>query len=382
VPAKSSGVERLGAASGRRIAAIALVGVSLLAARDAAADYKDSYKKGLDAVEGAKWAAVEGFMREAIQEKPTEGEAIRLYGQRFETYLPHYYLGLALFQKGDCDGAVKSWDTSEAQGAVRKASQYKVLTKNKADCQVRLAKAPTPAPKAPAGPDPAAVAAASRAADAELARAEEASRAVAGLQTDPLLAPAWSQEAGLGPAQTRAAETLATARTRLDSGKRKPDLAQLGEAKELAANAASHFEAIRSTAQTRQAALRAEKARADAQPPRSTPTPLPLTPAGGAPGSVPADLKDGARAFFAGEYGRAIELLKGADRTQGRVAAQAFAIRAAARYALFILGGNKDQELLRGAEADVKANRQADAKFQPDSQAFSPRFVEFYRATR
>jgi hypothetical protein len=375
VAARSGGVERLGAASGRRIAAIALVGVSLLAARDAGADYKESYREGLKAVEGSQWAAVEGFMRQAIQEKPAEGESIRLYGQRFETYFPHYYLGLALFQKGDCEGAVKSWDTSEAQGAIRKAGQYKTLTKNKGDCQARLAKAPTPAPKAPAGPDPAAVATASRAADAELARAEEASRAVASLQADPVLAPVWGQEAGLGPAQTRAAEALATARTKLDSGKKKPDLAQLGEAKELAATAASHFDAIRSTAQTRQAALRAEKTRADEKV-------LPVKPVASAQGGVPADVTAGARAFFSGDYGRAIDLLKGADRVQGRVGAHALAIRAAARYALYILGGDKEPELRRGAESDVRANRQADPAFRLDAQAFSPRFVEFYKATR
>jgi hypothetical protein len=381
VSAQNGAGDRGVAARGAWVATVALASVLCLCARDARADYKETYKKGLEAVERSQWAAAEGFMREAIKERPAEGESIRLYGQRFETYLPQYYLGLALFQKGDCEGAVKAWETSEAQGAIRKASQYKSLTKNRGECQVRLAKAPTPTPKAPVGPDPAAVAAATRGAEAEITRAEEASRAAATLQADPLLAPVWSQEAGLGPAQGRAAEALTTARARLDSGKKKPDLAQLGEAKDLAANAASQFDAIRSTAQTRQAALRAEKARADAQP-RSTPTPLPLTPAGGAPGGVPADLTAGARAFFGGEYGRAIDLLKGADRAQGRVGAHALAIRAAARYALYILDGNKDEELRRGAESDVRANRRVDPAFRLDPQAFSPRFVEFYRATR
>ncbi len=149
------------------------------------ADYKESYKKGLEAVESKKWTEAARLMQEAIAEKPKEGESIRLYGQRFETYLPHYYLGLSFYGAGNCELAVKAFQESESQGRHREVGQeYKTLTKDRDACEVQLAKAgpkppattPTPAATTkPSGPDAAAVAQATRDAEAEIKRAEELS---------------------------------------------------------------------------------------------------------------------------------------------------------------------------------------------------------------
>ena len=211
----------------------------------ASADYKDSYKQGIEAIEKSKWADAARLMQEAIASKSAEGETVRFYGQRFETYLPHFYLGLALFNSGDCVGALRSWATSESQGAVRKSEQYRTLTKNRSGCEAKATTPPKPTPAAPAtpttpppGPDPAAVAQATQAAESALKRADDAARAVAALQGDPLLGPVWSQDAALGSAQERAKEALASARVKLEAGRKKPDLAQLGEAREGADRAA------------------------------------------------------------------------------------------------------------------------------------------------
>ena len=103
----------------RSILAGALPWALLASATLARADYQNAYKKGLDAVQRRAWADAAREMRAALGEQPTEGEQIKLYGMRFETYLPHYYLGLAHFGAGDCSQALRAWSDSESQGAVK-----------------------------------------------------------------------------------------------------------------------------------------------------------------------------------------------------------------------------------------------------------------------
>ena len=361
----------------RAVATAALALSSIVtSARSAAADYKDSYKQGVEAIEKSRWADAARLMQQAIAGKSAEGETIRFYGQRFEPYLPHFYLGLALFNSGDCVGALRSWAISESQGAVRKAEQYRTLTKSRSACEAKATPAkPTPAPPPP-GPDPAALAQATQAAEAALKRADDASRAVAALQGDPLLSPGWSQDASLGPAQERAREALAAARTKLEAGRKKPDLAQIAEARETADRAAQQLEAVNAQATRRRADLAAAQ--------KATPTaPAPPTPTAAATKAPPPpELLAGARAFFGAQYQQAVALLAGADGLGGRAGAHGLVLRAAARHALYLLGGERDQSLLSSAQADARASRRLDPGVAPDPQAFSPRFVEFFKKSR
>lgn len=355
---------------------LAPAALSLLAlpgvARQASADYKDSYKQGVEAVEKSKWADAARLMQEAIASKPTEGETIRFYGQRFEPYLPHFYLGLALFNTGDCPGALRSWATSEGQGAVRKTEQYRTLVKDKGACEAKPAPKPTPPPPLP-GPDPAAVAQATQAAEAALKRADDAMRAATALSSDPVLVPLWGQDAALGPTQERAREALASARAKLEAARRKPDIGLLGEAREAADRAAQQLDGVTSYA-TRK---RAEPAPA----PKPTPSPAGPTPS---PTRAPApdELRAGARAFFAAQYPQTVALLAGADALPGRAGAQGLMLRAAARHALYLIGGEKDPSLLASAQADARASKRLDPQAGPDPQAFSPRFVELFKQSR
>lgn len=343
-------------------------------ARLASADYKDGYKQGVEAVEKSKWADAARLMQEAIASRPTEGETIRFYGQRFETYLPHFYLGLALFNSGDCPGALRSWAISEAQGAVRKTDQYRTLVKNKGVCEAKSAPPkPTPPPSLP-GPDPAAVAQATQAAEAALKRADDAMRAVIALSGDPVLAPLWSQDGALGPTQERAREALASARAKLEAARRKPDLGPLGEAREAADRAAQQLDGVMSHATRR---------RAEATPaPKPTPSPstVPTAPPTRAP--APDELRAGARAFFAAQYPQTVALLAGADALPGKAGAQGLMLRAAARHALYLIGGEKDQGLLASSQADARACKKLDPQASPDPQAFSPPFVELFKQSR
>jgi hypothetical protein len=315
-------------------------------------------------------------MREALAEQPREGEQVKLYGMRFEAYLPHYYLGLALFNAGDCEGALASWNTSETQGAVKGANQYKTLLKNRQACQGKVVKA-KPSEKPPPGPDPAAVAQAEKAAEAEITRAEEASRALASLAVTPELSRGWSADAALGGGERAARELLDSARGRVETGRKKPDLALLAEAKDLATRAAQQLETVRTLAVTRrEAALRA--ATLSRKSPESLPSPEVRPSAASAPS---AELVAGAQAYFSGDYQRASDLLARLSPAPGRTGAQALLLRGAARYALFLVGGEQDESLRAAAQGDVKACHKLDPALEPHRDFFSPRFRDFFSAT-
>jgi tetratricopeptide (TPR) repeat protein len=349
----------------------------LLAAAEAHADYKDSYRKGMEALDRKRWDEVARYMREAIGENPTEGERIKLYGLRFETYLPHFYLGAAYLNLGNCDSATKSFETSRSQGAIRNHPKWPELLDGMKSCE-GSAPAPKPPPTTTTlttttttkpGPDAAQVAQAVQSAEGAVSAAEEAGRAVAQLAADPRLSPIWSREPDLGRAEAEGRETLATARAKLDAGRRSSDLALLGEAREQATRAKERLERVRPAAERRRESLQ--------------PTPMtPSTTLKAAPseGVTPSDLMAGAQAYFAGRYEEAVRLLEPAVGLKGRAGVQARLLRAAGRYALFRAGGEKDVVLRRQAADDVAASRRADPSLVPDSAAFSPQFLDFFRS--
>lgn len=363
----------------RAVRQISMAGaVALFALAGAAplrADYKESYRKGMEAKDRGNWAEVARLMRQAAAEQPKEGESVKIYGMRFETYLPSYYLGLALFNTGDCDGAVTAWQASVGSGAVQKTGEFKTLNRHKATCETRMAQArPQGKAPTPAGPDPAVIAEAVKAAEAGIAQAEQQAAGVSALQSDPALSGAWSGDAALGGAQKTAADLLATARARLESGRRKPDLGEIQQAQEMAARADQQFEGLHRVASARRDAARAAQAKPSAAPPTLAATPSRTGP--------PPELLRAASAYFAGNYREAAAVLSTVSYPGGRAAAQAMLLRAAARHALFVLSGEQDQALATSARADVKACRGYDAGFAPDTRFFSPRFTDFFKGVR
>src|SRR3954447_12804314 len=91
--------------------------------KEAGKDKDQAFKQGLDAREKKNnWAQVANFMRQAIAARGTESpEKVKgkisvltggLLGGGVE-YTPHYFLGEALSQQGDCAGAMDEWWISE-----------------------------------------------------------------------------------------------------------------------------------------------------------------------------------------------------------------------------------------------------------------------------
>ena len=340
------------------------------------ADHQDSYRKGIEAVDRKRWADVARFMAEAIAAKPAEGERVKIYGVRYEVYLPHFFRGLALARLGDCDAALPALRSSERQGPVKATIHFAALMDEITACEARTPrKAPEPMPSraapAPAAPtpDPAVVGRAAKTAEEGIARADEMARAVSRLQDDAALAAAWRQTPALGPAAVEAARTLDAARARLESGRQRSDLGELVEARDLAMQARERYlEVNRSAVDLKQAT------------PRAAPTlpPPPAVSASAAPAA--AELMNAAQAYFGGRYEEALRHLAKPPAGKGRTAAQTYLMRAAAHFALYRMGGEKDGELLQRAAADVRACRRTDAALVPDAEAFSPEFIDFFRA--
>lgn len=130
--------------------------IGLLLPALAWADFKVAYRDGVAAAERKDWARVEQLMRQALAEEPTPNPRVRLYGMRFEAYIPHFYLGLAAFERSDCRAALEHWQNAGHQAAVRGLREATRQTEMVGSCQSRLAAQPPPPAQVPAAsPTPA-----------------------------------------------------------------------------------------------------------------------------------------------------------------------------------------------------------------------------------
>ena len=106
----------------KRLAIVLLFAMPVLAAP--AEKWLENYNKGVTAVNGAKYKAGADALTQAIAERPSEGTSIRSGQQIIAVYTPHFFLGIAKFNLGDVDGALREWRISEEQGAITKTEYY------------------------------------------------------------------------------------------------------------------------------------------------------------------------------------------------------------------------------------------------------------------
>ena len=95
---------------------------------------------------------------------------------------------------------------------------------------------------------------------------------------------------------------------------------------------------------------------------------------------LPATLRRAAEAYFAGRYQEALDRLSGTRFEDGAAAAQARLFEAAAHYALHRRAGSGETAHLAAARKAARACRQLDPSLAPDPAAFSPAFLELFRA--
>jgi len=105
----------------KRLALLLVLATPLFAAPE---KWLENYNKGVTAVNGAKYKAGADSLALAIAERPSEGTSIRAGNQIIAVYTPHFFLGIAKFNLGDVDGALREWKISEEQGAITRTEYY------------------------------------------------------------------------------------------------------------------------------------------------------------------------------------------------------------------------------------------------------------------
>ncbi|MEM8934459.1 MAG: hypothetical protein AAGE94_24910, partial [Acidobacteriota bacterium] len=101
------------------------------------------------------------------------------------------------------------------------------------------------------------------------------------------------------------------------------------------------------------------------------------------PPGPPESLQRAVVAHLAGDYAAVDDLLADAETLRSKQArAHALLLRAASRYARYLLDGEGDPALRGRAVADIAAVRALDAALEPPIEVFSPRFRDFFASIR
>lgn len=385
----------------------------LLLAPAAAADPKDVHQQGEQALAEKRWQDAVRFFSAAVAERSEE--KVPLLGRR---YLPHYFLGVALAELGDCTGALDAWAETERQGKIGRAEDLAAtLPKRKEACRERLRQVEL---------------AESEVADL-LRQADATTPTLASLAERQALVSVWS--GGPGSYAARVAEArqrLAEARRRLTEGSDRGDLGILADAEELASGALAELRAVigdarrqlgelnaaaesalEELAAVESAALEAVRSVSDLQPyppglagrvaevqlslqrieERRDAALAPELEAlgsrlqeaveelGKAAARPSQTLWNAAEAFLGGRYQEVLDQLAGNPYTRGRTAYHACHLEAASRFALYVVGGESQPELLEQARQGVLDCHERAPYFKISRKFFSPRYVELYDAT-
>ena len=335
-----------------RVAAWLLACGLLLAGALRAADYRRSYLDGLQSLRAGDWQAAIAALSAAIAEQPQERARARMVGVIPEPYLPHHYLGMALFGAHRCPDALAAWRLSAGQGAIDGVpTELAAARQGQSACET-LGRA-----------------------EAAVERARGADRAV-------------TARGGGGPRQREALGELAAAQQELGAGVAAWNFATIGEAGRKAEHAVAILDELAAIASPTEppAATVVLPPTAPAPPPAADPTsPLtpPVEPAAQPAARVPAPLQPELIAaiqdYFDGNYEQSIAGLRGFATSPG-TRADFFQnlFRGASLYALYLLGGERDVDLYAEAREDLGAARRADPRFRPTARDFSPRFLELY----
>lgn len=367
-----------------RARVVVMVTIIALTARPMTAGWQDDYRDGITAADSRRWQEVATLMRRAIASSPQESdERMRIYGMRFEPYLPHFYLGLALSELGDCQGAMAALETSLAQGVVQQTTRLADVRRIQEACRATMptpTQTPRPVPTSiptPVGPDPAVL----KAADGELAAALEAAdagrAAFETVRSRRGAAASLQRDATIEASVRRADAELTAARDAVGSDDL--DLLRSGArsaraARDAYVGASARLESLLATA--------VEPTPARTPTPRPTASPRPtLSPLKGAPVTGrPERLESAAAAWLDGRPHEVVAVLEDVELGSPRASAVAMLLRSAARWVLWREGGGQDEKLRDAAMADAGACRTTDPAVEPFADAFPPGFVAFFES--
>jgi hypothetical protein len=379
-------------------ASIAILALLLVAATD---KWWDAYDRGVTAVNAKNYKAAQEALARSIGEMPMEGTNVRA-GRSLITYLPHFWLGIAKFNLGDTEGALREWRISEEQGVIARTEYYARMKDwvARAKQQQQLN-----AQQNASGSKKAADAAISRALEMQLGaltaggdRSESYLSATRKLQE----ARTQFQKAGTDVAAYKSAEQIAHQAATLfnvaaDEGRKlkaaraatpppvvakkqvvvpppapAPVVVKQPEPQPLPAPVITEAEATK--------AIEAQQARVETAAPGRRPIAPPAAEAAAAPQKQQRpDLRPAYRAYAQGELAKSEQLLSSILTSQA--SAEAFLLRGCARYTRAMLSRTPDA-LLLAATDDFRAALARDHALRLDRSAFSPKLVAFFEQVR
>lgn len=95
-----------------------------------------SFSEGVLAFEKGEWANAERLMRETIAGNPNEtAGTVRIAGEWYETYVPHYFLARALAKQKKCAEALVAFAESERQGVTPTISDFNRHLRTRGGCK-------------------------------------------------------------------------------------------------------------------------------------------------------------------------------------------------------------------------------------------------------
>lgn len=385
----------------RRAAGVCWILLAIWPGMGSAQSSRELYREALKAVDAQDWQTAIGLLRQAIQEDP------QAKAGTFKKYIPHYYLGLSLYELGNCKAALTVWAKSHQQGIVIRLKEIDTMKQGVGICRKRILRQET---------------------SNDLAEIQGFAAALGDLRGQPELAESWQSGSPSWNERFATAEQLmAAAQSVLEKSDNLITLVDLEKAREQVVSAAEQLEFIQTQArntfnevqakldvrsrliamllkdarsvlastrylepfpprlgevrgQVQRLVTEAENSKEGVQPDQLEDLRLRLSRElerlKQASVPPPAALLDAAEAFFSAEHARVLEILKGEKLPSGRQAAHAHLLRAAALYSLWVAS---DDDLVRSeASSAVQSCREEDITLVPLNRAFSPRFVEFF----
>jgi hypothetical protein len=367
----------------RSLLLIAFVALPLLGADK----WWDFYNRGVAAVRAKNYEAGAEALQRSLAEMPNESSSARTRNEII-TYVPHFWLGIAKFNLGDVDGALREWRISEDQGVVQTTQYYAQLRDWVARAQSQRQRN-----------------AESAAADSKREANMAVGRAVSA-QMDAVAAGA-DRSDRYRSAQRKlqeAMENVAGAGTDIRAYRRASDVAQ--QALDLFTAAAQDAKQQRASRPKPQPQPQPQPkiveppapqpapqpvpvVMAPAPEARIEPTPEPITPKVVEPvkekqievptrtESMRPQLEAAYRAFAAGDLAASEQLLTRvlASRANG----EAYLLRGCTRYTRAMLSRKPE---LEGATADFRAALKLNRALRLDKTAFSPKLVAFFEQVR
>ena len=368
--------------------------VLLFAASAFAADpqWLQNYTKGVAAVNAGRHAEGATLLAKAIAERPAEGTELKISLTTVAAYTPHFWLGIAKYNLGDIDGALREWRISEEQGAIARTPYYSRLKDWVARAQTEKQ---LQAEKAASGPKKAANAAIGRAVQLQV----EALTA-GGDRTDSYR----DAQRKLQDAQTRFRQAGTNSAAYESVAETAEQAAQsftaaAEEGKRIKAAAANRPKPVQvqpvpapmqpkpievvvpfedePVVKTETVAPQPPPPTANRQPPTVIPSPEPAKPQA----SVEAkpDITPAYRAFATGDLATAERLLS--RMLAASPVAEAYLLRGCVRYTRAMLSRTPDA-LLLAATDDFEAALERNRALRLDRRVFSPKLVAHFERVR